>query len=137
MQGHVELERLTDMVVKASPKVLAFDIECTKSPLKFPDARIDQIYMISYMLDNQGFLIINRQIVSEDIADFEYTPKPEFKGPFKVFNVENEERVRATGCVGVCGANCSDVRMVHQIKWRTSSFVASLTTSKKKSPKSS
>ena len=94
MQGHVELERLTDMVVKASPRVLAFDIECTKSPLKFPDPRIDQIYMISYMLDTQGYLIINRQIVSEEIEDFEYTPKPEFKGPFTVFNVANEEQVR-------------------------------------------
>lgn len=36
--------------------------------------------MISYMIDRQGFLIVNRQVVSEDIADFEYTPKPEFEG---------------------------------------------------------
>lgn len=39
--------------------------------------------MISYMIDGVGFLIINRQIVSEDVEDFEYTPKPEFKGEFK------------------------------------------------------
>lgn len=36
--------------------------------------------MISYMLDRQGFLIINREIVSEDIDAFEYTPKPEYEG---------------------------------------------------------
>jgi hypothetical protein len=36
--------------------------------------------MISYMLDRQGYLIINREVVSEDIGDFEYTPKPEFEG---------------------------------------------------------
>ena len=36
--------------------------------------------MISYMIDRQGFLIVNREVVSEDIDDFEYTPKPEFPG---------------------------------------------------------
>ena len=39
-----------------------------------------QVFMISYMIDKRGFLIVNREIVSEDIADFEYTPKPEFEG---------------------------------------------------------
>ena len=36
--------------------------------------------MISYMLDKQGYLIVNREVVSQDIEDFEYTPKPEFEG---------------------------------------------------------
>ena len=36
--------------------------------------------MISYMVDRRGFLIINREVVGGDIADFEYTPKPEFEG---------------------------------------------------------
>ena len=58
---------------------MAYDIETTKLPLKFPDAAIDQIMMISYMIDGQGFLITNREIVSEDIDDFEYTPKPEYR----------------------------------------------------------
>jgi len=31
----------------------AFDIECTKQPLKFPDAKTDVIMMISYMIDKQ------------------------------------------------------------------------------------
>ena len=46
--------------------------------------------MISYMVDRQGFLIVNREVVGEDIRDFEYTPKPEFEGPFIVFNEPDE-----------------------------------------------
>ena len=79
----------TDDVAK--PKVLAFDIECTKAALKFPNAENDEIYMISYMIDGQGYLIISRDIVSEDIEDFEYNPKPAFPGPFKIFNEKSEE----------------------------------------------
>ena len=33
--------------------VLAYDIETTKLPLKFPDSQTDQIMMISYMVDGQ------------------------------------------------------------------------------------
>ena len=62
-------------------------------PLKFPDAVIDQVMMISYMIDGQGFLITNREIVSEDISDFDYTPKPEYDGPFMIFNEPNEKAV--------------------------------------------
>lgn len=76
---------------RAEPVVMAFDIEVTKAPLKFPDAQMDQIMMISYMVDGQGFLITNREIVSEDIEDFEYTPKDEYEGPFTVFNEEDEK----------------------------------------------
>ena len=28
--------------------------------------------------------------MSEDVDDFEYTPKPEFEGPFTIFNEPNE-----------------------------------------------
>jgi DNA polymerase epsilon subunit 1 len=42
--------------------------------------------MISYMCDGRGYLIISREVVGEDIADFEYTPKPQFPGPFTIFN---------------------------------------------------
>jgi DNA polymerase epsilon subunit 1 len=77
----------------AEPTVLAFDIETTKLPLKFPDAAIDQIMMISYMIDGQGFLITNREIISEDIGDFDYTPKPEYPGPFMIFNEPDEKSV--------------------------------------------
>lgn len=77
--------------------MLAFDIECEKSPLKFPNPDRDRIYMISYMISGgpgeppQGYLIISKEIVSEDIDNFEYTPLPKFPGPFHVFNEQNEE----------------------------------------------
>ncbi|KAK5125281.1 DNA polymerase epsilon catalytic subunit [Meristemomyces frigidus] len=91
--GHVKLTCLEERLTRADPIVMAYDIETTKLPLKFPDASIDQIMMISYMIDGQGFLITNREIVSEDIQDFDYTPKPEFEGPFLIFNEPNEEAV--------------------------------------------
>ena len=80
-----------DIETKAEPKYLAFDIECTKAPLKFPDSNIDSIFMISYMFDGQGYLIISRHVVGEDIQDFEYTPKPGYPGPFKIFNEMDKE----------------------------------------------
>ncbi|XP_048641832.1 DNA polymerase epsilon catalytic subunit A isoform X2 [Marmota marmota marmota] len=86
----VDITRRDDLVERPDPVVLAFDIETTKLPLKFPDAETDQIMMISYMIDGQGYLITNREIVSEDIEDFEFTPKPEYEGPFCVFNEPDE-----------------------------------------------
>lgn len=47
------ITRRTDIVEPPEPIVLAFDIETTKMPLKFPDANVDLIMMISYMLDGQ------------------------------------------------------------------------------------
>ncbi|XP_012159069.1 DNA polymerase epsilon catalytic subunit A [Ceratitis capitata] len=91
--GGLELPIITprpDLLERPEPVVLAFDIETTKLPLKFPDAQTDQIMMISYMIDGQGYLITNREIISMDVNDFEYTPKPEFEGNFIVFN-ENDE----------------------------------------------
>ncbi|KAI9311051.1 hypothetical protein BX666DRAFT_2032324 [Dichotomocladium elegans] len=84
------LTREHELVHRPDPVVLAFDIETTKLPLKFPDSSIDSIVMISYMIDGQGYLITNRDIVSQDIEDFEYTPKPEYEGPFTIFNEANE-----------------------------------------------
>ncbi|XP_073950246.1 DNA polymerase epsilon catalytic subunit 1 [Choristoneura fumiferana] len=79
-----------DILERPDPIVLAFDIETTKLPLKFPDSQTDQIMMISYMIDGQGYLITNREIISVDVEDFEYTPKPEFEGQFIIFNEANE-----------------------------------------------
>jgi DNA polymerase epsilon subunit 1 len=89
--GVVSMSCLEDRLTPADPVVMAYDIETTKLPLKFPDAVIDQIMMISYMIDGQGFLITNREIVSEDIQDFEYTPKPEYPGQFMIFNEPDEK----------------------------------------------
>jgi DNA polymerase epsilon subunit 1 len=44
------------MCTKQDPVVLAYDIETTKLPLRFPDSQTDQVMMISYMIDGQvGF----------------------------------------------------------------------------------
>ncbi|XP_058761674.1 DNA polymerase epsilon catalytic subunit A-like isoform X2 [Vicia villosa] len=86
----VTLQRRTDLLQRAEVRVCAFDIETTKLPLKFPDADYDSVMMISYMVDRQGYLIINRECVGDDIEDLEFTPKPEFEGCFKVTNVQNE-----------------------------------------------
>ncbi len=42
------------------------------------------------MLDRQGYLIVNREIVSADIKNFDFTPRPEFEGPFHVYNEADE-----------------------------------------------
>lgn len=91
--GEISLTLIKERVKRAEPVVMAYDIETTKQPLKFPDQALDQIMMISYMIDGQGFLITNREIVSEDIQDFEYTPKPEYEGPFTIFNEPDEAAV--------------------------------------------
>ena len=91
--GRIKATCIEERVQRPDPVVMAYDIETTKLPLKFPDASFDQIMMISYMIDGQGFLITNREIVSEDIQDFDYTPKPEFDGPFLTFNEPDEEAV--------------------------------------------
>jgi DNA polymerase epsilon subunit 1 len=93
--GTTSLTHLPERVKRAEPVVMAYDIETSKQPLKFPDQLTDQIMMISYMIDGQGFLITNREIVSEDIEDFEYTPKEEYEGEFTVFNEADEVSTRA------------------------------------------
>lgn len=91
--GQVSIRCNEEKMAMADPTVLAFDIETTKLPLKFPDAAIDQIMMISYMVDGTGYLITNREIVSEDIHDFDYTAKVEYPGSFTIFNEPNERGV--------------------------------------------
>lgn len=86
-----------DNETKADPTFLAFDIECTKAPLKFPSADVDEIFMISYMVSGppgegpQGYLITSRSVVSADVDDFEYTPMPKYPGPFHIFNEPDEK----------------------------------------------
>ncbi|KAK3293009.1 uncharacterized protein B0H64DRAFT_363312 [Chaetomium fimeti] len=89
--GVTTIIRNEERLAPADPVVMAFDIETCKAPLKFPDAAVDQIMMVSYMIDGQGFLITNREVVSADIDDFDYTPKPEYPGPFMIFNEPDEK----------------------------------------------
>ncbi|KAH6905769.1 DNA polymerase epsilon catalytic subunit A [Coprinopsis sp. MPI-PUGE-AT-0042] len=88
--GQPLFSQIVERVKRADPVVMAYDIETTNAPLKFPDQAIDQVMMISYMVDGQGYLITNREIVREDIDDFEYTPKEGYEGPFIVYNEPNE-----------------------------------------------
>lgn len=92
-EGKIKLEKVEHRVKRAEPVVMAYDIETCKAPLKFPDSAVDPIMMISYMVDGQGYLITNREIVSEDIHDFDYTPKDEYDGPFSIFNEPDEAGV--------------------------------------------
>jgi DNA polymerase elongation subunit (family B) len=86
------LVKLPDIVERANPVVLAYDIECTKEPLKFPDAESgDQVMMISWMVDGRGYLGINRKVVSADIDGFEYAPHKSYRGDFEVFNEPDEK----------------------------------------------
>ena len=39
----------------------------------------------------KGSLIISQHVVGSNIQDFEYTPKPNYPGPFKIFNEMDEE----------------------------------------------
>lgn len=41
-------------------KILAYDIETSKQPSKFPDANHDCIMMISLMYETEAYLITNR-----------------------------------------------------------------------------
>ena len=72
--------------------VLAFDIETTKEPLKFPDADYDKIMLISYVIDEQGFLIVNREICSKDIKEFTFSPTQDQKYEIIIFNELNEQK---------------------------------------------
>eukprot|EP01083_Nonionella_stella_P146061 458874_1 len=50
--------------------VFGFDIETEKAHLKFSGGEHDRIMKISYMIGNDGYLIVNHAIVSQDIDDF-------------------------------------------------------------------
>ncbi|CAD7699674.1 unnamed protein product [Ostreobium quekettii] len=89
-EGKASIVCDAENVARGEPVVCAFDIETTKLPLQFPNAEIDEVFMISYMVEDQGYLIISRTVVSEDIHSFEYSPKPDIKGSFIIFNEPDE-----------------------------------------------
>ena len=93
-RSQVLLEVQKERMEKPPMRILAWDIETAKQPLKFPDANNDgdEIMMISLMTNNnKGHLIVNRTIVSEDLADTEYIPKKEYAGYFATHNVPDEK----------------------------------------------
>lgn len=92
---HISLEAKEDDQERPgpTPRILAFDIECSKQPLQFPNTETDQIMMISYMLDGTGYLVINREWFSEEIESFEYSPLQEYFCEFHVTNFPNEREM--------------------------------------------
>ncbi|KAM0677458.1 DNA polymerase epsilon catalytic subunit [Binucleata daphniae] len=85
-----------DIVTTPNLTIFAFDIETTKQPLKFPCAETDQIMMISFMINNAGFLINNNEFICEDVQNFQYKivkKNEEETINFEVYNYANEEQV--------------------------------------------
>ncbi|CAC9696379.1 DNA polymerase epsilon, catalytic subunit a, putative [Plasmodium sp. DRC-Itaito] len=87
----IQFEILNKKVL-APLNILAWDIECYKDELKFPDKEKDEIILISYMYNAQGYLIVNRNVMSKNIREFLYKPNEEYSGAgtFKIFNEKNE-----------------------------------------------
>ena len=81
-----------EILEKPDFSVLAFDIETTKAPLKFPDPDIDCVMLISYVIDQETFLIVNREILSKDIQPFDYNPLPGINSEVIIFNEKDEKQ---------------------------------------------
>lgn len=79
-----------ESMVRPEFTIMAYDIECTKQPMKFPDAEIDTVFLISYVINGDGFLITNREVISEDISDFVYAPTAEYETDIFVYNEPDE-----------------------------------------------
>ena len=65
----------------------------------------------------QGYLITNREVVGSDVEDFEYTPKPEYEGPFTVFNEPDEVMITSlvSAYILLCTCTCSVRAGAHYI----------------------
>ena len=49
--------------------------------------------IIGMMLTLTIHLILSTHVVSEDVANFEYTPKPGYPDPFHIFNARTENDI--------------------------------------------
>ena len=72
-------------------KYVSFDIETSKLPLKFPDAKSDKIIMISLTHSEKSILITNKEFMPEEVKSFHYEPKPEFATDVDVYNEVDEK----------------------------------------------
>ncbi|RHZ75402.1 hypothetical protein Glove_214g16 [Diversispora epigaea] len=92
-EDQISLQYQETMKQSPIPIILAFDILTTKKPLNFPDPDSDSIMMISYIINNRGYVITNRKIVSEDIRSIKYIPSHVHEYHFNVFNERDEAAV--------------------------------------------
>lgn len=91
-KGFVQQISLNESLLeKPEFDILAFDIETTKAPLKFPTPESDQIMMISYTTNEQSYLIVNREVISQDIVDFTYQANDSLTSEVTVFNEPDEK----------------------------------------------
>ncbi|CAD8196556.1 unnamed protein product [Paramecium octaurelia] len=86
-----ECIEVKEMMSMPELKYLAFDIETYKQPLKFPDAKNDQIMMISITHSQNSILITNMQTLGQEVQNFDYAPKPEFATQAIIYNQPNEK----------------------------------------------
>ncbi|KAG9390447.1 DNA polymerase epsilon catalytic subunit A [Carpediemonas membranifera] len=99
-----KLECLPNVLDKCALRTVAFDIEVAKKPLRFPDARDDEIQMISYMMGkNNAHLIVNNNAVPKNPdparqipQTLEFTPSKDFPGVFAVQEVPTEKALLET-----------------------------------------
>ena len=87
------LEPRPELLTPPLLKKLTFDIETTKSPLKFPSAEHDHVMLLSLMVDDRGVLLVNRDIVGADVDDFDYSPSADMRGEFRCINVAGEKEL--------------------------------------------
>lgn len=91
--GEVYVVEKSERIVFPDLRILAFDIETSKKPLKFPNPESDEVMMISIKTECGGELIVNRGLVSKSIRRFEYNPKEDMQCVFDVVNEDDEEGV--------------------------------------------
>ncbi|ADM12441.1 DNA polymerase type-B epsilon [Encephalitozoon intestinalis ATCC 50506] len=91
--GETYVIEKSERVVFPDLRILAFDIETFKKPLKFPNPDYDEVMMISVKTECRGELIVNRRLVSKDIRKFEYNPREDMECVFDVSNEGDEEGV--------------------------------------------
>jgi DNA polymerase epsilon subunit 1 len=48
-------------------KILSYDIETSKEPLKFPDVEKNEVMMISLMYEGEAFLIVNMGFCGNEV----------------------------------------------------------------------
>eukprot|EP00917_Polyrhabdina_sp_WS-2016_P020583 GHVP01044082.1.p1 GENE.GHVP01044082.1~~GHVP01044082.1.p1 ORF type:complete len:313 (+),score=49.75 GHVP01044082.1:60-998(+) len=87
-EDHPERNRVScsdEEIQKKKPplRVLAYDIETSKEALKFPIADKDEVMLISYVIDGNGYLIVNRQWIAKEINNFDYSPLYEYSTSFQ------------------------------------------------------
>ncbi|KAJ3839861.1 hypothetical protein F5878DRAFT_659893 [Lentinula raphanica] len=88
LRGQPAFRHIGERVKRADPVVMAYGSDTTDgSPTEVPRSRERSGYD---MVDGQGYLITNREIVSENIEDFVYTPMKDYEGLFMIFDEPNE-----------------------------------------------